>query len=200
MKRCDLCGKVHGDGLCEVVLAMMKHDSYRRENGAIRQVGWGVDLEAQDQRRAFRRRVEEDIRGRIDEELRRPEMVQRWYDELILIRQDVEAQLSTRRAEMEALRAEAQANAGLWSQDFMEKKARYERWRASAVKFLSHVNRRIREARALIVKERSEADQAWDALRAENEQLREENRRLRARIDEIEAFVRGALASSKASV
>lgn len=158
----------------------------------MRQVDWGVDFAEETD---FRARVEADIRGQIDPSLRSPENARAWYDELIAIRQDVETQLSRRKAEIEAFKLECQEkNGALWHGEYSAERARYERWRATAVAFLRRVNQRIAEAKRVLDLDRAKVNQAFEALRAENDRLREENLRLSRRLSEIEAYLRGVKA------
>lgn len=187
-KRCEVCGGMHSRGTCPEVRSMMKADSYKRIGGAVRQVGW-ADRSSEDGRAinrpvfensaAFAERVAADVRGRIDPALRRPENVQAWHDELVFLRQDVEAQLAERKAEMEAYRLEAREK-GSPSDDeeFARKCLDYERWRARTIRFMSHVNRRITEAKRII-------EEVSGSLWAENERLRKENERLREQLARI---------------
>lgn len=135
----------------------MQADSYKRIRGALRQVRWsdrsweagervmedkGVAIEAM----TFAERVAADVRGQFDPELRKPENVSAWYDELIALRQSVEAQLVERKAQLDAYRLACDES------EYEEKRRQYEQWRARTIRFLTHVNRRILEAKRLLAR------------------------------------------------
>jgi len=137
----------------DITLAARGH----RTNGA----AGGLAAGSTDDEGAFRDIVIRDIRGVASEAeqalLRVPESVARWSDELVAICQDVDAQLSSRRAANEEMYEQCR-RAGPGARDtWAAANAEHERWRAGALRFRARVLSRQREAkRAKVGTQRSE--------------------------------------------
>lgn len=93
--------------------------------------------------------VDDEIRGKAPAsaaaELRRPENLDRWYAQLVTIKQSVESQLGVKRSEIKrtVLDAEARGTAAT------EEKSKYEGWRISVLRFKSGVESRLAEVNHL---------------------------------------------------
>jgi len=121
----------------------------------------GLAAGSTDDADTFRDIVIRDIRGVASEAeqalLRLPENVARWSDELVAICQDVDAQLSSRRAANEETYEQCR-RAGPQARDtWAAANAEHERWRAGALRFRARVLSHQREAkRTKVSTQRSE--------------------------------------------
>lgn len=97
---------------------------------------------------SFAKIVNDDVREAISDEdaafLRREENLDRWQNELLAIKHDVEKQLANHRAERAKARTELTGRRQ-WLQYLAEK----ERWRSATIRFLNGVELKLIEVRQL---------------------------------------------------
>lgn len=76
----------------------------------------------------------------IHQELRSPEVLERWYNCLLLAKKSVEAQLGAKRADLNARRDRS---------NYDELQLEFNRWKAGTLRFLNAVEEKLLEARSL---------------------------------------------------
>lgn len=117
-----------------------------------------------------------DVRGLTSEEeiarLRSPEWVEHWFSALLELRQDVETQLSERKADYDLRQAEVRSLAH-FDETWAPYRAEYFGWKKYAVRFLNTVKNREREARQL----KTELKKAQYAKHGADEQERVREKR-----------------------
>jgi hypothetical protein len=98
--------------------------------------------------------VNADVRGTLDSEtskmLRQPENVARWHDTLLDMKRSVEAQLTAKKGELIAQRAEFMALGERGKPLLANAAAAAEKWRQGAIRFKNGVEAKIAEAKHLL--------------------------------------------------
>lgn len=103
--------------------------------------------------------VDQEVRGKapehLAEALRAPELVERWFAQLVTMKKSAESQLAAKSAEDRASRLELLARADACDDpgeaarlraEALEARASYLRWRAGVLRFRSGVEERLAEA------------------------------------------------------
>lgn len=102
---------------------------------------------------AFRDVVLRDVRGQATADERAwlgsQALAARWLDVLVATKQDVEAQMAEREAELDVFRQECYARGQSGKVPFHEAAAKHKHWRAGAIRFKINVEQRIREAKRI---------------------------------------------------
>ena len=125
----------------------------------------------------FDRLVNDDVRGTalpwLAEQLRTPELADRWYEALLNLKKSLEVQLTADRAERSEKQSEFIKLGELGKPKWFAYRAARDSWRAGAVRLKNGVETRLREAKKLRAEHRSsqytklvtnERDFAWHSL------------------------------------
>lgn len=122
--------------------------------------------------------VKKELSAEERERLLQPENIERLHNALVSLHQDIESQFAERKAG--AQEKQNQCHDAGWDgrQEWFEYKARYDRWRSSARRFLSAVTDARRDVKSRIA-EYARAGQFAPNPEAKENSLKQENHRLR---------------------
>ena len=112
----------------------------------------------------FDKLVNQDSRGQASPEiaafLRSPEVIDRWYDSLLLLKRTMEIQLIGKKADLAAAKVSALSLGPAGKMVYLRELAAYEKWRSGVIRVLAKgLETRLAEAKRLRQTTRSDATQ-----------------------------------------
>jgi len=120
-----------------------------------------MDYESYITKTKERKLTDEDL-----EKLYAPEHIQGWIDTLIQKKRDVDSQISMRRAQLGSLKQDCLAMGSRSKSKFFKEKSDYDFWRATALRFKSHLEHALSEAKRARTEqtqvEPSHKERLWD--------------------------------------